>query len=319
MIEPEAKPDADYTTQQAANLCGISINTLLAWERRYGVPSPRRNDRDERIYSTNDLRTIRWLQEQTAQGTPIGQAVHRLPEMDRADVLIGSPNDDVVVTLDISRLSPPAIGAQDETTSAQSSIWQRDLSVALIGYDRSGVSRLLSTAALETSPLVATERVVLPTMQSLIQRYDAGNLDLAVLKTADRWLSTRIAHWLDNATPDRDHARTTVLLVASDAVWTSVPMLAYAMQLVHEGHHVIDLPAGSPVETVHAVVTAITPSRLIFLSDAVDRRAEDARIDILRTILPPSVTISRVIPDWKQILQGANGRQTPETTDNLRP
>lgn len=47
-----------YTIKRAAELTGISLSTLRAWERRYGVVSPARSDGRYRLYSAEDLRAL---------------------------------------------------------------------------------------------------------------------------------------------------------------------------------------------------------------------------------------------------------------------
>lgn len=47
-----------YTIKRAAHLTGISLSTLRAWERRYGVVSPARSDGRYRLYSDADLRAL---------------------------------------------------------------------------------------------------------------------------------------------------------------------------------------------------------------------------------------------------------------------
>jgi methanogenic corrinoid protein MtbC1 len=47
-----------YTIKRAAELTGISLSTLRAWERRYGVVSPARSDGRYRLYSEADIRAL---------------------------------------------------------------------------------------------------------------------------------------------------------------------------------------------------------------------------------------------------------------------
>ncbi|MGZ8743772.1 MAG: MerR family transcriptional regulator [Nocardioides sp.] len=47
-----------YTIQQAARLTGVSDGLLRAWERRYGVVVPMRNESGYRLYDETDLATI---------------------------------------------------------------------------------------------------------------------------------------------------------------------------------------------------------------------------------------------------------------------
>ena len=47
-----------YTIKRAAELTGISVATLRAWERRYGVVHPQRSDGGYRLYGPDDVRAL---------------------------------------------------------------------------------------------------------------------------------------------------------------------------------------------------------------------------------------------------------------------
>jgi methanogenic corrinoid protein MtbC1 len=47
-----------YTIKRAAELTGISVSTLRAWERRYGVVSPKRSEGGYRLYAPDDVRAL---------------------------------------------------------------------------------------------------------------------------------------------------------------------------------------------------------------------------------------------------------------------
>lgn len=54
---------------------GLAADTLRAWERRYGVPSPQRTAGGHRLYSQYDIETIKWLIARQAEGLSISRAV----------------------------------------------------------------------------------------------------------------------------------------------------------------------------------------------------------------------------------------------------
>ena len=53
----------------------IHPDTLRAWERRYGVPTPQRSEGGHRLYTERDIETIRWLIHQQNEGLSISKAV----------------------------------------------------------------------------------------------------------------------------------------------------------------------------------------------------------------------------------------------------
>jgi DNA-binding transcriptional MerR regulator len=70
-----------YNIKAVSRLLGLSAITLRAWERRYGLPLPRRGDQGYRLYSEYDLSTLRWIQSQLNSGFSISRAVKYLNEL----------------------------------------------------------------------------------------------------------------------------------------------------------------------------------------------------------------------------------------------
>jgi DNA-binding transcriptional MerR regulator len=54
---------------------GLKPDTLRAWERRYGLPGPKRTPGGHRIYSQKDIDTLNWLLARKAEGLSISRAV----------------------------------------------------------------------------------------------------------------------------------------------------------------------------------------------------------------------------------------------------
>jgi len=54
---------------------GLKPDTLRAWERRYGLPSPERSGGQHRLYSRRDVDTIHWLMARQREGLSIKRAV----------------------------------------------------------------------------------------------------------------------------------------------------------------------------------------------------------------------------------------------------
>jgi DNA-binding transcriptional MerR regulator len=70
-----------YNIKAVSRLLGLLPVTLRAWERRYGLPTPRRGQQGYRLYSEYDVRTLRWLKTQLDSGLSIGRAVQYLNEL----------------------------------------------------------------------------------------------------------------------------------------------------------------------------------------------------------------------------------------------
>ena len=61
-------------TNAAAEVLGVSPNTLRSWERRYGFPTPKRTPGNHRNYELVELQTLRdadWINIQVARSADL--------------------------------------------------------------------------------------------------------------------------------------------------------------------------------------------------------------------------------------------------------
>ncbi len=56
---------------------GLKPDTLRAWERRYGLPVPKRSSGKHRLYTQHDIDTLKWLMARQEEGVTIKRAVER--------------------------------------------------------------------------------------------------------------------------------------------------------------------------------------------------------------------------------------------------
>src|SRR5215207_2790999 len=64
-----------FNIRAVERLTGVPAPTLRSWERRYGFPVPQRTLTARRLYSEEQVRTIRWVREQTERGLSVAQAI----------------------------------------------------------------------------------------------------------------------------------------------------------------------------------------------------------------------------------------------------
>lgn len=67
-----------YNIKAVSNMLGIQPGTLRAWERRYKIIAPKRNEAGHRLYTENHMKILRWLVSKVEQGFTISQAVSLL-------------------------------------------------------------------------------------------------------------------------------------------------------------------------------------------------------------------------------------------------
>src|SRR5512138_65329 len=97
---------------------GIAADTLRAWERRYGIPTPKRTSGGHRLYSQHDIHLVRWLMARQAEGLSISRAADLWNELTASG---SDPLEDSA-----SRASPtpaPALAPADTSLDALRAGW----------------------------------------------------------------------------------------------------------------------------------------------------------------------------------------------------
>jgi len=74
MLDQEGK----YNIKAVSKMLGIKSGTLRAWERRYKMIAPVRNELGYRLYTEEHLKILKWLIKNVNKGFTIGQAVSLL-------------------------------------------------------------------------------------------------------------------------------------------------------------------------------------------------------------------------------------------------
>jgi MerR family transcriptional regulator, light-induced transcriptional regulator len=67
--------EGKYNIKAISNMLGIQPGTLRAWERRYKMIAPVRNESGHRLYTDEHLKILRWLITKVNQGFTISQAI----------------------------------------------------------------------------------------------------------------------------------------------------------------------------------------------------------------------------------------------------
>lgn len=150
-----------YRIKTVAAMTGIPKNTLVAWERRYGVIRPRRLPNGYRMYSDRDVAVIEALKRHLANGYQISEAIELI---ERAEA-----------TGDAASENAPAVAAPSGEAYAAV---RDELLAALVEYRREDAAAV--HARLAAVPfLTAIEHVHFPVLRVIGQRWAAGEISVA--------------------------------------------------------------------------------------------------------------------------------------------
>lgn len=147
-----------YSIKAVSQATGLTVETLRAWERRYRVVSPRRDDLGRRLYGPEDVLRLRRLREATERGHPIG----RLVQMDESG-LIGLLHE---------------ASASPSPVTAPSAFVERILEAAE-RYSSSGCEQTLTLAISLLTPARLVDEVLEPLLREVGERWHSGRFTIA--------------------------------------------------------------------------------------------------------------------------------------------
>ena len=160
MTEP-VSDQPRYPIRAVSKLTGIAIDTLRAWERRYGAVTPSRDDRG-RMYSEADVARLRLLHAALEQGHSIGRLA-ALSDGELRD-LCGDVAATTLPAADRARAVPL------DTTA---------LMAALGDYDAIGIDQELSRLAAALRPLELLQDVLMPVLSRIGDDWHGGRARIA--------------------------------------------------------------------------------------------------------------------------------------------
>jgi DNA-binding transcriptional MerR regulator/methylmalonyl-CoA mutase cobalamin-binding subunit len=220
-----------YSPAQIERLTQIPMNTLRAWERRYGVPKPNRGPGGHRMYSESDVQTLLWLQKQLAAGIPIGHAI--------AGMKSHQPEG--------PRQSPEALA--------------EELVLAGRALDERRFDKILSDAtALHPVERVCLE-IIAPALQRVGELWETGEVSV----TVEHFISSQCqAHlYAMMRTLPLPAARPLLFVASTESELHSIPALLLTVLLRRHGWRAMYFGANLQPEDVAAVLPDTRPDALL--------------------------------------------------------
>lgn len=223
---------------ELSRLTGVGQHTLRVWERRYGVPSPRRTSGRFRVYSRDDVEIVREIQRLIAAGYSTGAAAGRVREREPR------------ATAEVTGTRPFA----DEI---------RDLRDALATLDEATGNTALDRLFGRYSPDTAIDEVVLPYLHDLGERWSRGESSVSEEHFASFVIRGRImslaAGWGSGAGPD-------AVLACLPGERHDIGLLCLGVGFRRHGWRVVMLGADTPMDTLQQVVSDRDPDLVVVSS-----------------------------------------------------
>ncbi len=205
---------------------GLPLDTLRAWERRYGAVVPEQGERG-RLYSEQQVQRLMLLRDVVGMGYSIGQVANESDHRLRAILKSAHKEAATVAEPEANELIAPVLHAIER-------------------YDLAAADRALSRiAAAIADPRVLVHSVALPLIREAGERWHRGTFRIAQEHMTTALLANLLASLTRVYTPGKTPAK--VLIATPTGEQHAVALLAAAMLTAAGGLGVVylgpDLPA----------------------------------------------------------------------------
>lgn len=232
--------EGKYNIKAISKMLGIQPGTLRAWERRYKMIAPVRNESGHRLYSEEHLRVLKWLVGKVEQGFTISQAVSLL--------------DKQGLTEETDTASPTGNRVDDLT---------EELMQSLLKFDETKAHQLMNRAF----SMYTIDKVVIDVLGTLLVRigdlWEHNQITTAHEHFATAVLRARISNLMQ--TFPHNGLLPKVVAVCGPNEHHELGLLMFTLYVRRKGFEVIYLGSSIKEEDMEVVIDTVKP-RFLFLS-----------------------------------------------------
>ncbi len=214
---------------------GVGVDTLRAWERRYGLLRPERSPGGFRLYGTGDQERVKAMKALIDSGVSAAEAA-RLAASEPA----GLP-------------SRPREGGSDHAGR---------LAAALDRFDETDANAILDDAIARYTVDAVASRVLLPVLHEIGARWESGEVSVAEEHFATALLRGRMLALGRNWGAG---AGALALLACPPSEQHDLGLIAFGLLLRERGWRIALLGSDTPIETISDAVAKLSP-RVVVLA-----------------------------------------------------
>ena len=231
---------------------GIKPDTLRAWERRYGLPTPHRSAGGHRLYSQRDIDTIKWLAVRQQEGLSIKRAVDQWRQL-------GADGQDPLL---LAALAPQRAAAGPVYAAGEAlTNMRQDWLEACLAYDEQQATLILNQAF----ALYPPETVAVELLQRAASQVGEGWHQGQVTVQQEHFCSALIVRRLEAlAMAAPPPARPgSILIACPPEEYHIISPLLLTFLLLRRGWQVLYLGANVPIEQLETTIAVAKPQLAI--------------------------------------------------------
>ena len=239
-----------YNIQAVAAATGVPSITLRSWERRYGVPEPKRDPKGYRLYSDRDIAVTRWLRQRVQEGVGISRAVNLLHVLEHGELEV-----------------------QDDSTMDFVSL-QTKLLNAVEHLDEVAIGRVIAEGLTVATVEEVALRLLQPALYEMGERWAAGRLSVTTEHVGSNLIRSHISQlWRITPSPLRDER---VMVACAPGEFHDIGAFLLALFLRRRGFDVIYGGANVEADSFIADLLRVNP-QAVCLSAATLQTAKTLR------------------------------------------
>jgi MerR family transcriptional regulator, light-induced transcriptional regulator len=231
---------------------GVGVDTLRAWERRYGLLRPERSPGGFRLYGMGDQERVRAMKTLIDSGVSAAEA---------ARLAASGP------------AMAPAPSGEGESDHAGR------LAAALDRFDETDANAILDDAIARFTVGAVASRVLLPVLHEIGTRWESGDVSVAEEHFATSLLRGRMLalgrNWGAGHGP-------LALLACPPDEQHDLGLIAFGLVLRERGWRIALLGGDTPIETISDAVAKLSPSVVVLA--AVTAGPFEAVVDQVRVL-----------------------------------
>lgn len=257
-----------YSIKAVSRATGLTVETLRAWERRYGVVEPQRDEMGRRVYRPEDVLRLRRLREATERGHPISR----------------------LVALDETSLASLLHEPERRPQSAAATAFVERILDAARRFAADECEQALTLAISLMPPARLIEEVLEPLLHAVGDRWHSGQFSIA----QERLVSTTVRKHIGLIVESYGHTarRQAIVFATLAGERHELGLLMSAMVCASHGCRVhylgADLPPQEVARYAHGVGAAV-----VALSVVLHERLHDlpAQLASMREALGPGIPV----------------------------
>lgn len=242
----------DFNIQVASNLTGVSVHTLRTWEKRYQVVTPARTDSGRRIYSEDDIRKLKALNDLCSLGHNISSIANK--SMNELDELLE--------TYGLAEAhSNSKINLTSNPEQAKKSL--NHLLLALERYRLDVVSHELYNLKMVLSPRDLALKVIGPLMVAVGQQVSGGRMSVAQEHALSSVIKFHLGQFIYRSYEEKNRSKDLFVLATPEKDFHEFGILLASLLCLNYNKNFFYLGPNMPAEALAEAAVSIGATEII--------------------------------------------------------